>query len=206
MHIDNSFGADALEGARKGLAAANTPAAFIEKFSPKAPDFAPIVAKVKNETPQAVLLIGAAKLVATAVKELRDAGSAAQLVTLSNNASSGFIQELGSHAKGVIVSQVFPSERSLSTALVREARDTAKFFGEQELTPAMLEGYAGAKVLVEALRRAGPNPTRVKVRAALETFKDFDLGGLKLSYSPEDHNGLDFVDLSIIGASGKFVR
>ena len=206
VHIDNSFGADALVGARKGLAAAGKEASFIEKFSPKTPDFAPIVGRIKAEAPQAILLLGAAKLVATAVKEIREAGSAAQIVTLSNNASSGFIQELGSHAKGVIVTQVFPSERSLSSPLVREAMDTAKFFGEQELTPAMLEGFAGAKVMVEALRRAGPHPTRQKVKAALESFKDYDLGGLKLSYGPDDHSGLDFVDLAIIGASGKFVR
>jgi hypothetical protein len=61
-------------------------------------------------------------------------------------------------------------------------------------------------VLVEGLRRAGPNPTGDKVRAALEGIRDFDVGGLSLSYSPSDHTGLDFVDLSIIGRDGKFRR
>ncbi|HWS05348.1 MAG TPA: amino acid ABC transporter substrate-binding protein, partial [Burkholderiaceae bacterium] len=62
------------------------------------------------------------------------------------------------------------------------------------------------KVLVEALRRAGPNPTRQKVLAALEGMQKFDLGGLEVSYSAEDHTGLDFADLSIIGTDGKFKR
>jgi ABC-type branched-subunit amino acid transport system substrate-binding protein len=70
----------------------------------------------------------------------------------------------------------------------------------------MLEGFAGAKVLVEALRRAGPNPTRAKLQAALEGLKNFDLGGLEVSYAADDHTGLDFADLSIIGQDGKFKR
>jgi hypothetical protein len=61
-------------------------------------------------------------------------------------------------------------------------------------------------VLVEGLRRAGPNPTRAKVQAALETLKKFDLGGLELDFSGDDHTGLDFADLSIIGSDGKFKR
>jgi branched-chain amino acid transport system substrate-binding protein len=61
-------------------------------------------------------------------------------------------------------------------------------------------------VLVIALRRAGPNPTRVKVQQALDGMSKVDIGGLEISYSPTDHTGLDFVDLSIIGADGKFRR
>ena len=70
----------------------------------------------------------------------------------------------------------------------------------------MLEGYAAAKVLVEALRRAGPKPTRDKIAPALESMQKFDIGGLEVSYSADDHTGLDFADLSIVGTDGKFRR
>lgn len=33
-----------------------------------------------------------------------------------------------------------------------------------------------------------------------------DIGGLEVSFSPTDHTGLEFVDLSIIGQDGKFRR
>ena len=42
--------------------------------------------------------------------------------------------------------------------------------------------------------------------AALEGMKKVDLGGLEVSYSPTDHTGLEFADLSIIGADGRFRR
>jgi len=59
---------------------------------------------------------------------------------------------------------------------------------------------------VEALRRAGPKPTREKVQAALESMRRFDLGGLELNFSLDDHTGLDFADLSIVTAEGRFRR
>ena len=52
---------------------------------------------------------------------------------------------------------------------------------------------------------SGPAPTRAKVLAALDGLKNFDLGGLEVSYSPQDHTGIDYADLSII-SEGRFRR
>ena len=90
--------------------------------------------------------------------------------------------------------------------MVKEAQDLARAQGLGDISPAMLEGFAAANVLVEGLKRAGPKPSREKIQAALEGLRKFDLGGLEVSYSPEDHTGLDFADLSIIGTDGKFRR
>ncbi|HWP20960.1 MAG TPA: ABC transporter substrate-binding protein, partial [Burkholderiaceae bacterium] len=156
--------------------------------------------------PQAVVFIASAGTVAAGTKAIRATGSRAQVVTLSNNASGGFIKELGEHGRGTIVTQVFPYERSLSAPIVKEAADLAKAQGIAEVTPAMLEGFAAAKVLVEGLRRAGPNPTPAKLIQALETFRKVDIGGLEVNFSPTDHSGLDYADLSIIDENGKFRR
>jgi len=202
VYVTDSFGADALEGAKTGFAKAKLdPAALVQADRDK-PDYKTIVPQLVQAQVQAVLWIGSGTAVVEGVKALRAAGSAAQVVTLSNNASSGFIKSLGDNSRGVIVTQVFPSERSIGTPMVREAMALAK---GKELSPAMLEGFASAKVLVEALRRAGPAPTRAKVLAALDGLKNFDLGGLEVSYSPQDHTGIDYADLSII-SEGRFRR
>ena len=155
--------------------------------------------------PQAVIFLGSGTAVIDGMKALRAAGSRAQMVTLSNNASAGFVKALGDLAHGVVVSQVLPPERSLGTPIVKEAADLAKAKGV-ELTPPGLEGFAAAKVLVEGLRRAGRDPSRVALKNALETLNHFNLGGLELSYSPTSHTGLDYADLSIVGVDGKFRR
>jgi branched-chain amino acid transport system substrate-binding protein len=205
IHADDTFGLDALEGANKGFAKAGIQASVVIKADRGKPDYAAIIPAVTAKDAQAVLWIASGNAVADGVKALRAAKSAAQVVTLSNNASSGFIKSLGTDAHGVIVTQVFPSVRSYAYTFVKEAAALAKE-KNLELSPAMLEGYVAAKVLVEGLRRAGPNPTRAKVVAALETIRKYDIGGLELNFGPEDHTGLDFADLSIIGADGKFKR
>jgi ABC-type branched-subunit amino acid transport system substrate-binding protein len=205
VQVDDSFGADAASGIRKGLASAKLEAAAFEKYDRTKPDFAPLMPKIVAADPQAVIFIGSGSAIVDAMKALRAAGSRAQMVTLSNNASAGFVKALGDLAHGVVVSQVFPSERALGTPIVKEASDLAKAKG-LELTPATLEGFASAKVLVEGLRRAGREPTRASLKAALETFSHVNIGGLELSYSPTNHTGLDYADLSIIGPDGKFRR
>lgn len=206
LQPDDSFGDDAATGALKGFAGVGKQPVLHEKFDRSKPDFSAIVPKIVKTDAQAVLFIGAGGAVADGVRQLRAAGSRAQLVTLSNNASSGFVKSLGPNARGTVVSQIFPYERSLATPIVKEAMDMAKASGRGEVTPAMLEGYAAAKVLVEGLRRASPGATREKLKTALETFRRFDIGGLEVTFTPTDHSGLDYADLSIVGEDGAFRR
>ena len=206
VHVDDTFGADGLAGAQAGFKANRIDALFIEKFDRAKPDYSAIAPRVAQKQPQAVIFIGTGAAVVDGIKALRAAGVTGQIVTLSNNASGGFVKALGDSARGVVVTQVFPSERSLNYPLIKEAMDLAKAGGVSELTPAMVEGFVSAKVLVEGLKRAGPKPDRAKLHAGLEGIRNWDMGGLTLSFSATDHSGLDFSDLSIIGTDGRFKR
>lgn len=206
VHVDDTFGADGLAGAQAGFKANNLEAAFVEKFDRANPDYSAIAPRVAGKQPQAVIFIGTGAAVVDGIKALRAAGVTGQILTLSNNASGGFVKALGDQARGVVVTQVFPSERSLNYPVIKEAMDLARAKNIAELTPAMVEGFVSAKVLVEGLKRAGPKPDRAKLHAGLESIKKWDLGGLELSYSATDHSGLDFSDLSIIGSDGRFKR
>jgi branched-chain amino acid transport system substrate-binding protein len=206
IYVDDSFGADGVTGAQRGLAASKLEPVVLEKIDRSKPDLAPIAAKVAQANAQATMVIASGTPVVEASNAIRAAGSASQIVTLSNNASSGFIKSLGANARGVIVTQVLPNERAITYPMVKEAQGLLKAKGSGEISPAMLEGFAAAKVLVEGLRRAGPKPSRERIQVALESIQKFDLGGLEVNYSPDDHTGLDFADLSIIGTDGKFRR
>jgi ABC-type branched-subunit amino acid transport system substrate-binding protein len=69
-----------------------------------------------------------------------------------------------------------------------------------------LEGFIAAKITVEAIKRAGPNPTRDKVLKALNNMGELDLGGIYVDYSPKGRDGWGSVDLTIIGPNGKLLR
>ncbi len=206
VKADDSFGEDVAQGIARGLERAKIKAAVEIKADRAKPDFAKIVQAIVKSEAQAVMWIASGTSVTDGVKALRAAGSAAQVVTLSNNASSGFVKALGEHSPGVIITQVFPYERSIRSPFVREAMDLAKERGIDQVSPAMLEGFAAAKVLVEGLRRVGGKPTRASLLAALEGLRNFDIGGMDLSYSGTDHTGLEYADLSIVGKDGRFRR
>jgi branched-chain amino acid transport system substrate-binding protein len=208
VHVDDNFGKDGLAGALKGFAAVKAAPLFVEKYDRVKPDLSAIVPRAVKEQAQAIIWIGAPAPISDGLKALRAAGSFAQIVSLSNNAASGFIKQLGENSRGVIVTQVFPGERNLGHAFVGEALALAHAKdAKATLSPPMLEGFAAAKVLVEALNRTGPNPTREKLQKTLENFRPYDLGGkLVVEFTPTDHTGLKYADLSIIAYDGKFMR
>jgi branched-chain amino acid transport system substrate-binding protein len=206
VQVEDSFGADAMAGAAAGFAAAKQQPAVHLKFDRAKPDFSKVAPEIAKAEPQAVIFIGSGQAVADGTKAIRAAGSKAQIVTLSNNAAGGFVKLMGEHARGTIVTQVFPYERSLAIPIVKEAIDLAKAKGQDGVTPAMMEGFAAAKVLVEALKAAGPKPTRESLLAALNGMRSFDIGGMDVGFGPNDHTGLNFVDLSIIDGNGRFRR
>ena len=206
IRVDDSFGEDGATGAMRGFELAKLKPVLTMKYDRAKPDFAPLAKAVAATEAQAVVFIGTGQSVADGVAAIRAAGGMGQIVTLSNNASGGFVKQLGANARGTIVSQVFPSERSLAVPIIKEANDLAKAKGLPGVSPAMIEGFAAAKVLVEGLKRAGKNPTREGLVAALNGLSRFDIGGMELGFSPTDHTGLDYSDLSIVGADGRFMR
>ncbi|HET8747525.1 MAG TPA: ABC transporter substrate-binding protein [Ramlibacter sp.] len=205
VYADDSYGLDGLEGASKGFYRAGFAPAVAVKADRLRPDCKAIVESLEKAGAQAVVWIASGTAIVEGIRTLRAVLPGLPVVTLSNNASAGFVKGLGQAGPGVMVTQVFPSERAMGYAIVREAAALAKE-KKIELSPSNLEGFAAAKVLVEGLRRAGPGPTRAKLQAALESLQKFDLGGLEISYGPDDHTGIEFSDLSIIGSDGKFRR
>jgi ABC-type branched-subunit amino acid transport system substrate-binding protein len=66
-----------------------------------------------------------------------------------------------------------------------------------------LGGYASAKVLVEGVRRSGRAPTREKLIAALESIRNYDIGGVDYTFGHNLRMGTSFVELLIVDASGE---
>lgn len=121
-----------------------------------------------------------------------------------NSGSSQLAKKLGPLAQGIIFSQVVPSPWERKTAITREYQEEfARLKPGQEFSYGSLEGYITAKALVLALRQAGPVLTRAGFVASLNNAS-LELNGLRANYKPSNHQGIAFVDLSIVNQDGKF--
>jgi branched-chain amino acid transport system substrate-binding protein len=76
----------------------------------------------------------------------------------------------------------------------------------QDYSFTSLEGFIAAKTLVEGLRRTGGDLTRERFINAMETLRDYDLGGYWVTFTPTSHNGSKFVELTVIGKDERFLR
>ena len=207
LKTDDAFGDDSLAGATRGFSKMRLEPVFVQGFDKADPKFDGVAARLARSNAQAVVVLGSVSSVVKATRAIRAAGNSATVVTLSNNASEGLIHELGELARGVIVTQVFPGENQITLPMIRDATRLLQLReAGARPSPAMIEGFAAARVLVEALRRAGPHPTRRSVLAALDSMDDFDLGGLKVHYRESDHSGVHYADLSVIDERGRFRR
>ncbi|MDB5728223.1 MAG: extracellular ligand binding protein [Noviherbaspirillum sp.] len=155
--------------------------------------------------PRAVILLTAGSVSQNLVRAYSKTSIRPQLFSLSFGGTTSFIKDLGTLSRGTIVTQTVPYPWSATNALVREYQENAKK-GGVAISMVSMEGYIAAKVLVEGLRRAGKDPTREKMTAALNNFGAFDLGGFWVHYGSGNHNGATAVEVTIIDSYGRFIR
>lgn len=113
--------------------------------------------------------------------------------------------ELGDQAFGMSVTQLVPNPFKQVVEVSKEYNRllrSADTPGAQKPDYISFEGFIAAKVLCEALRRAGPALTRAGFVQALSTMK-VDLGGFEVKFGADNRNGSDFVDMTMIGRQGR---
>lgn len=162
---------------------------------------------IASAAPDAVVMACSPKACIDFIKQVRATGQRMQFLTMSNVNSDEFARALKDDGRGVVVAQVVPYPWSPTVALAREFQQVLKDGGLQvPLSYASFEGFIAAKLVVTALQRSGTDLTREKFLSAMEGMGEVDLGGMTLRYSRKNHEGSNFVDLSLIGKDGRYVH
>lgn len=140
---------------------------------------------------------------AKVLQMLREANRPFNMTALSFTGPSQLAKVGADAAAGVSVAGVVPPPGKTLVPVVKECRDAQAKAGLGELTYTSLEACIAAKVLVEGLRRTGPNPTREGLYRALTTITALDVGGYTVSFGPERRHGSHFVELAVISRGGR---
>jgi branched-chain amino acid transport system substrate-binding protein len=205
VYTDDAFGKDAILGIAEGAQGSNLKMTDTIALERGSVNVGPAIAKIAASKPGAVIAICTVKPCVALRKGLQTAGYLGTFLTLSNTSSNAFISELGDAGRGVIVTQVFPPPDSNVTAVSKEFRELADEYKLQKSYTAM-EGYVYARVLVEAIKRAGAKVSRESLTETLQSNRKFDLGGFLIAFSPDNRTGSQVVDLTMITKNGQFLR
>lgn len=200
VHYDDAIGKANFGAVERALKARNLSVVAVASLQRTQTDIAKDVAKVLEANPDVVITTTLYKHAADFVKLSRKQGSGAQFISNSFPGSTALANALGSEGLGVAMTQVVPTVTKRSIPVVKEYQEASdKFKGKKGYSFQALESYIAMKVLVEGIRRAGPQPTREKLLAALDTMQNYDLGGYIVNFTPTNHNGSNFVGLTILG-------
>jgi branched-chain amino acid transport system substrate-binding protein len=206
FYQNDAYGKAGLEGVERALAKRQLKPAATATVERNTIDVAKALDSIIAAQPEAVVQIGAYKAVAAFIKQARAKGYGGQFFNVSFVGSKALADELGDVGQGVVISQVVPFPYTPASAIVREYQQHMLAAGDKEFDFSSMEGYLTARVFAEGLRKAGRNPTRDSLIAGLESIRDLDMGGFTISFSPKNHQGSTYTDLTIVGRSGRFMR
>lgn len=169
------------------------------------PDIKKAVDAVTAAKPDVLITTTLFKPSADFIKAARAANPGMQFVSTSFAGPNVLMRALGTDGAGVAISQVVPPVTNKAIPVVSEYQAAfAKYTGKQNFGATSLESYIAAKMLVEGLRRAGKEPTRESLANALDNLSEFDAGGYVVSFTPTNHNGSSFAEMTVIDKSGTF--
>jgi branched-chain amino acid transport system substrate-binding protein len=133
------------------------------------------------------------------IKLARKEGVKAHLAACSFAGGSNLVKAVGPASEGLIMTQVVPELNDLSLPITKECKEAIEKNPEDiGFNVVTMEGCMAAKSMVMALEKAGNPPTQAGFLKAYESMKDTDMGGIKLSFTADDHQGQDNVYLQIV--------
>lgn len=206
FYQDDAYGQAGLKGVEIAMTKRSLKISALGKVERNTVKVQDAVKTIDSAKPDAVVMISAYTSIAEFVREMRKSGSVAQFHNVSFVGSKALSDALKEEGYGVAISQVVPFPWSPAVPIVKEYQQVLKQAGSTDYNFSSLEGFIVAKVMVEGLRRAGRDLTREKLVAALESMSNVDLGGFNVSFSPTNHSGSRYVDLTMIGRQGKFLK
>ena len=207
FYQDDNYGLAGLKGVEIAMAKRNLKISALGKVERNTIKVEDAVKSINAARPDGVVIISAYTSVAEFVRQMKKAGSITQFYNVSFVGSKALADALKDEGYGITISQVVPFPWSSSgVRVVKEYQEIMTKAGNTDFNFSSLEGLIVGKVMVEGLKRAGKDLTREKLIAALEGMNNVDLGEFVVSFSPTNHSGSKYVNLTMIGRGGKFLK
>ena len=202
MYQDDSFGRTGYQGALAALQRRGMEPVAVGLYPRNTTAVKGGLLDLQSGNPEAVIIVGAYKPVATLIAWARYTGFDPVFITISfvgSNALSAELEALGSYGEGVYVTQVVPFPTDETLPIVSSYLKALEAY-EPDSEPGFvsLEGYLTGRLAIAGLEICGPEVNRNCFLNGLLDTTELDMEGFQLSFG-EDNQGSDQVFLTVIG-------
>ena len=205
IYQDDSFGQAGYRGVLQALERRSMAPVVIGVYPRNTTAIKTALLALRSASPDAVILIGAYKPVATLIAWARHTGLDPVFMTISFVGSNALAKELGRAGAGVFVTQVvpFPTDDIPGVGIAYRRALAAHM---PEATPGFVsyEGYLAGRLAIAALERCGKEVDRTRFLNSLRSTDAIDLDGFELRYGESDNQGSDAVFLTVIDRDGSY--
>ena len=163
-----------------------------------------------QKTPiRAVVMVATYRAAAKFIEKTRDLFPGMIYTNVSFVGSTSLADELmllgPRFASGVIVTQVVPAVGGYSSAVLEYKNALAKYFPGEAADYVSFEGYIAANVLIQAIKRSGPQVDTERLIDNLEAMRNIDLGlGTQLNFGRAEHQASHKIWGTAIDDNGKY--
>lgn len=202
VYQDDAFGQDGLDGAMAALKSHGLKPVVVTTVQRNSAQVGEALDDLMAVKPSGIVIVSAYVSSAALSTALRDRGSSAQIMNVSFVGTQALQKAMPvGEANGIGVAQVVPFPWNRWIPIVADYQRCLRLSdSESGFGFTSFEGYLAARMITEALVRAGKNPTRQSLVSAMESISDLDLGGFRLQMGRDDHNASDFVELTFLGS------
>ena len=208
FYQNDSYGKAGLEGVTRALKALTLEPVALGTVERNTVDVEAAAKSILAGRPDTIVQISAYKSCAAFIRRARTGGFGGTFYNVSFVGTQALADELGGEARGVVVSQVMPFPYTPTVPVAGEYLAAGAQAEGEKFKPnySSMEGYVAAKLMVEGLRRAGTDLSPDGLIRALESIRDFNLGGYFVDFNAQKHTGSRYVDLTILSANGRVRR
>ena len=203
LYQDDTFGRAGLSGVAKALEKRGMKLAAEGTYERNTTAVKTALLAIRKADPEAVVMVGTYKPCAEFIKLAHRLKLNPVFVNISFVGANALAKELGPDGKGVVVTEVVPFPGTTSLPLVAQYQKALKAANpDAQIGFVSLEGYMVGRLVIEALGKVKGEATRAGLLSTIKETGPFDLGGVTLSYGPDDNQGMDQVFLTVIQADG----
>jgi branched-chain amino acid transport system substrate-binding protein len=167
--------------------------------------------QLKQQKPpiRAVVMVATTRPAAKFIEKTRDLFPGMIYTNMSSVGASSLAEELmllgPRFANGVVVTQTVPAVSGYSSAVIEYKDALTKYFPGESPNYIALEGFVSANVLIDALKRCGPQIDTERLIDILENTHNLDLGlGVPLGFSRGEHQASHKIWGTALDETGKY--